>query len=53
VGPLSGNQKKNLLQGLFYINIHSSEFPAGEIRGQVYRIQANQAKDQTVADTTD
>ena len=53
VGPLIGNQKKDLIRGLFYINVHSSLWPAGEIRGQVYRVQADQAKDQTVADTVD
>jgi hypothetical protein len=35
VGPLAGNQMSDLEKGLFYINIHSDEFPAGEIRGQV------------------
>jgi CHRD domain len=53
VGPLTGNQKKDLIRGLFYINIHSSVATSGEIRGQVYRVQAKQAKDQTVADTVD
>jgi CHRD domain len=50
VGPLTGQQRRDLRRGLFYINIHSSLFTSGEIRGQVYRVQANQAKDQTVAD---
>jgi len=53
VGPLTGDQKRDLIRGLFYINIHSSMWPGGEIRGQVYRVQAAQAKDQTVADTAD
>ena len=32
---ISGAQATDLLNGLWYINIHSSNFPAGEIRGQV------------------
>jgi CHRD domain-containing protein len=28
----------NLKKGLFYINVHSEMFPAGEIRGQVLPI---------------
>jgi CHRD domain len=35
VGPLTDKQMKNLTKGLFYINVHSETFPAGEIRGQV------------------
>ncbi|MFQ5741784.1 MAG: CHRD domain-containing protein [Acidobacteriota bacterium] len=35
VGPLSGAQTQQLFQGLFYINIHSTGDPGGEIRGQV------------------
>ena len=35
VGPLSAAQQADLLAGLWYINIHSSLFPGGEIRGQV------------------
>jgi CHRD domain len=38
VGPLAGNQMSDLEKGLFYINIHSDELPAGEIRGQVLHI---------------
>lgn len=38
VGPLTGKQVSNLKKGLFYINIHSDLFPAGEIRAQVLRI---------------
>eukprot|EP01083_Nonionella_stella_P242520 845911_1 len=33
---LDVNQTTDILNGLYYINIHSNDFPAGEIRGQVY-----------------
>ncbi|NUQ67626.1 MAG: CHRD domain-containing protein [Phycisphaerales bacterium] len=39
--PMVGNttitnaQKTDLLNGLWYVNIHTSQFPGGEIRGQV------------------
>ncbi len=39
VGPLDGDQQRALLRGQFYINIHSSDAPGGEIRGQVIRVQ--------------
>ncbi len=32
---LTAGQQADLLAGLWYINIHSSMFPGGEIRGQV------------------
>ena len=35
VGPLDAQQQSDLLAGLWYVNIHSSQFPGGEIRGQV------------------
>jgi hypothetical protein len=35
VGPLSKQNVRDLRDGLFYINIHTSTFPGGEIRGQV------------------
>jgi hypothetical protein len=41
VSPMIGNtvindtQEADLLAGLWYVNIHSSVFPGGEIRGQV------------------
>jgi hypothetical protein len=38
VGPLTDKQMRNLQKGLFYINVHSETFPAGEIRGQVLPI---------------
>ncbi len=39
VGPLSVQQRQDLEKGLFYINIHSVNFPSGEIRGQVLQIR--------------
>ncbi len=39
VGPLSKQQRKDLEKGLFYINVHSTDFPGGEIRGQVLQIR--------------
>ena len=35
VGPLTGAQFSDLIDGLWYINIHSNAYPGGEIRGQV------------------
>lgn len=35
VGRLTDKQMSTLGKGLFYINVHSETFPAGEIRGQV------------------
>ena len=32
---ITGTQANDLLAGLWYINIHTTNFPAGEIRGQV------------------
>ena len=37
VGPLAKEDVKNLKRGLFYINVHSTMHPNGEIRGQVLR----------------
>lgn len=34
-GPLSAQQKADLMAGLWYVNIHSNQFGSGEIRGQV------------------
>jgi len=35
VGPLSAGQEADLFNGLYYVNIHTSGFPGGEIRGQI------------------
>lgn len=35
VGPLSAQQESDLLNGLWYVNIHTNLYPGGEIRGQV------------------
>ncbi len=35
---LTSDQADDLLNGLWYINIHTVEFPPGEIRGQVARV---------------
>ena len=32
---LSDSQEADVLAGLWYVNIHSTQFPGGEIRGQV------------------
>jgi hypothetical protein len=32
---LSAGQEDSLMTNLYYVNIHSSAFPAGEIRGQI------------------
>lgn len=39
VGPLTKQQKSDLLKNLLYVNIHSVGFPGGEIRGQILRIK--------------
>jgi hypothetical protein len=35
VGPLNKQQMRDLRNGLYYINIHTTQFTGGEIRGQV------------------
>jgi hypothetical protein len=39
VGPLTNTQKSELLKNLYYINIHTTGFPGGEIRGQILRVK--------------
>jgi hypothetical protein len=36
---ISADQADDLLSGLWYINIHTEEYPPGEIRGQVLQAQ--------------
>ena len=38
VGPFTEDERDSLNRGLLYINVHSSMFPGGEIRGQIYRV---------------
>ena len=35
VGPLTPAQEASLNGGLMYVNVHSTVFPGGEIRGQI------------------
>jgi hypothetical protein len=35
VGPLSAAQENQLKSGTLYVNVHSSTFPGGEVRGQI------------------
>jgi hypothetical protein len=52
VGPLTSQDRSNLRRGLFYINIHSTTFTSGEIRGQVLPVtRVRQKAGETVADT--
>ncbi len=51
VGPLNRAERADLRRGLFYINIHSTSFTSGEIRGQVLPVKVRQAPGETVADT--
>ncbi len=44
VGPLSKDDLKNLNKGLLYFNIHTTMFPLGEIRGQIFPIAGLQYK---------
>ena len=39
VGPLDTAQRRALLEGRFYINIHTAIHPDGELRGQVIPVK--------------
>jgi CHRD domain/Secretion system C-terminal sorting domain len=39
-GTLTATQAADLLAGLYYVNVHNSSFPGGEIRGQLSTICA-------------
>jgi len=39
VNPAAPFNKADLFKGLYYVNIHSAGFPAGEIRGQILRVK--------------
>ncbi len=41
---LSTTQQADLYNGLFYVNVHSSSFPGGEIRGQVLASSTTQSR---------
>lgn len=41
VGPLDAKARAALNRGRVYINVHSSAFPGGEIRGQVIPVKGN------------
>ena len=36
-GALTAQQQSDLMNGLYYVNVHSANFPAGEIRGQLVK----------------
>lgn len=44
VWNLTATNKANLLAGLTYVNIHTSGFPGGELRGQLLQDQSVPAK---------
>lgn len=45
IGPLKGKEIRDLKKGLLYLNIHTDEFPNGEIRGQVLPVRGINFKD--------
>jgi CHRD domain-containing protein len=36
IQPLTATQVSNLMNGLMYVNVHTANFPGGEIRGQIH-----------------
>ena len=40
-GPLTAQQVADLSGGLYYVNIHTTAFPGGEIRGQILRSETS------------
>jgi hypothetical protein len=38
VGPLSAQHMRYIRDGLLYVNVHTTEYPGGEIRGQLMRV---------------
>ena len=50
VGPLTRADRAELRRGRFYINIHSTNFPSGEIRGQVLPVSVRQTAGEKVTD---
>ncbi|MBI4872465.1 MAG: CHRD domain-containing protein [Candidatus Riflebacteria bacterium] len=53
VGPFTLEQAKDLKKGLFYINIHTTLYPGGEIRGQVLPVGKGLEYDLPEADEPD
>ena len=46
-GPLTAQQKADLLAGLWYVNIHSTLYTAGEIRGQIIESEVVSSESQS------
>jgi len=49
-GPLTATQVADLMAELYYVNIHTSKFPSGELRGQI--LVANEPCTVAVENTT-
>ncbi|HZR85119.1 MAG TPA: CHRD domain-containing protein [Candidatus Binatia bacterium] len=39
VGPLASDQKRDLYRNLWYVDIHTTASPGGELRGQILRVK--------------